>query len=154
MTEPRIDTAAVAERAVALFNQGWNCAEATAAAVGEVFAPGAPGLPRAATCLGGGLGRRGESCGAVVGALVAAGLARGREPGEGDTAKDRAYALATYVVEGFREKFGALLCRELTGVDLSEPAGLKAYKEQDLHHKRCAVLVAAAAALAAEALTR
>jgi len=39
-------------------------------------------LPRVATCFGAGLGRRGEICGALAGALIAFGLQKGRRRGK------------------------------------------------------------------------
>ncbi len=144
----------VSARAEELFNGGFNCAEAVATAVAEHFKPGQVCFPRAATCFGGGLGRRGETCGALVGALLALGLVKGRDPGEGDEAKKRAYALAETVVEGFRGQAGSVLCRELLGVDLREREGREAFVARDLHHAKCVPLVVAAARLGFENLNR
>jgi len=148
-----MDKDKIAAHAVELFNGGYSCAESVATAVGSVFVPGQTCLPKVATCFGGGLGRRGETCGALVGALLAASLVKGRDPGEGDEAKKRAYAYSERIVEEFREEFDCLNCRELIGVDLSDPAGLKTFAERDLHHTHCVNYVAAAARAACEALT-
>lgn len=129
-------------RAVGYFNGGWNCAEAVATAVAETVRHPVAIFPRVATCFGGGLGRRGETCGAVVGALLAAGFAAGRLPGEGDEAKRRCYRLAEEIVEFFRKRFGTLLCRELLGVDLATDEGKRAFTEMDLHNTRCTTFIA------------
>lgn len=148
-----MDIEKITADAVALFNNGYNCAESVATAVTASFVPGQNCLPKLATCFGGGLGRRGETCGALVGALLAASLLKGREPGEGDDAKKRAYECSERIVEQFREDFGCLNCRGLLGVDLSDPAGFKTYKERDMHHTHCVGIVAAAVRTACEALS-
>lgn len=148
-----MDIEKIAARAVELFNGGYNCAESVATAVAAAYVPGQNCLPKLATCFGGGLGRRGETCGALVGALLATSLLKGRESGEGDDAKKRAYECSERIVEQFREDFKCLNCRDLVGVDLSDPAGFKTYKERDMHHTHCVNYVAAAARTACEALS-
>jgi C_GCAxxG_C_C family probable redox protein len=104
-------------------------------------------LPRVATCFGGGLGRRGEICGALAGALIAVGLQKGRRRGEGDEVKERSYKFAAQVVESFRNRFGTILCRELINVDLAEANGREVYRRKDIHNKYCVDFVAEAVRL-------
>jgi len=127
----------VAARAVELFNGGLNCAESVATAVADALEPGQRSFPRLASAFGGGLGRRGENCGAVVGALLALGLARGRAEGEGDEAKARVYGCAEKIVEGFRAAHGGILCRDLAGVDLATPEGRREFQERNVHYRFC-----------------
>jgi len=148
MTSEKAQAEDVAARAVDLFNGGFNCAEAVATAVAEVCAPGQKCFPRVATCFGGGLGRQGETCGAVIGGLLAIAYVQGRGEGEGDEAKSRCYDLARNVVEPFRGRFGGVLCRELIGVDLRTPEGRRIFSEQKLHNKYCTAFVGEAARLA------
>jgi len=105
-------------------------------------------LPRVATCFGAGLGRRGEICGALAGALIAVGLQKGRRRGEGDEAKERSYEFAAQVVGSFRKRFGTIACRELINVDLSDANGRKIYRQKDIHNKYCVDFVAEAVRLA------
>ncbi len=106
-----------------------------ATAVSGFFGAGESCLPRVATCFGAGLGRRGEICGALAGALIAVGLRHGRREGEGDEAKERSYERAAYVVGAFRERFGTILCRELIDLDLSEPEGRETYQRKNIRDK-------------------
>jgi hypothetical protein len=76
-----------------------------------------------------------------VGALLALGFARGRGPGEGDEAKTRCYGLSELVVEGFRERFGSLTCRDLLGIDMRTQEGRDAFAARDYHHTRCSGFV-------------
>jgi len=110
-------------------------------------------LPRVATCFGAGLGRRGEICGALAGALIAVGLQKGRRRGEGDEAKERSYEFTAQVVESFRDRFGTILCRELIDVDLSDPGGRELYGQNDIRNKYCVDFVAEAVRLAHDAIS-
>ncbi|NIT36573.1 MAG: hypothetical protein GTN49_08735 [candidate division Zixibacteria bacterium] len=141
-----------AARAVDLFKDGFNCAEAVTAAVAEHVEPGQRCFPRVATCFGAGIGRRGDFCGALAGALMVVGLRKGRDTGEDSEAKERAYRLADYVVEAFQNRFGDVSCRELTGFNLSDPAGIEAYRREEVHDKLCVVFVAEAVRLAYDAI--
>lgn len=123
-----------------------------ATAVSGYFGNDETCLPRVVTCFGGGLGRRGEICGALAGALVAVGLRHGRREGEGDEAKERSYERAARVVEAFRGRFGTILCRELINVDLSEPEGRETYRRENIRDKHCVDYVTAAVMEAYEAI--
>jgi C_GCAxxG_C_C family probable redox protein len=109
-------------------------------------------LPRVATCFGGGLGRRGEICGALSGALIAVGLRYGRRKGEGREAKERSYGRAARIVDDFRERFGTILCRELIKVDLSEPEGRETYRLENIRDEQCVEYVMTAVAAAYETI--
>ncbi len=143
---------ALAARAVELFNRDYNCAEAVTVAVGSHFEPEQRCFPRVATCFGGGVGRRGEICGALAGAVMVVGLLKGRRSSEGREAKDRAYQSAEQVVEAFRHRFGNVSCRALIGIDLSDPNGQETYRRKDVHNKFCVEYVAEAARLAHDAI--
>ena len=82
-----------------------------------------PVVPRIATAFGGGMGGIGSVCGAVVGAVMAIGLAHGRE--EPSQSRDQAYALTQQVYRGFQQEMGSTICRDLTGIDLTTPEGVK-----------------------------
>jgi C_GCAxxG_C_C family probable redox protein len=92
-------------------------------------------VPRIATAFGGGIGRTGTVCGAVVGATMAIGLRHGRE--EASQPHDRAYALAQEFRRCFEEEMSTISCRELTGVDLSTPEGLDAFRSSDVPERVC-----------------
>ena len=61
------------ERAVALFKEGFNCSQAVLAAYGEQFELKQELALRVAGAFGGGMGRMGETCGAVTGAIMVRG---------------------------------------------------------------------------------
>jgi C_GCAxxG_C_C family probable redox protein len=109
-------------------------------------------IPRIATPFGGGIGGRGEVCGAVVGSIMAIGLKHGRE--EPSQPNKQAYALAREFCRRFEEETGSLYCRDLTGMDLSTPEGLRAYRHSDVPLRVCMPLAGAAFRLALELIER
>jgi len=92
-------------------------------------------VPRIATGFGGGIGRTGAVCGAVIGGTMAIGLRHGRE--KASRPSDRAYALAQEFRRRFEDEMGTISCRELTGVDLTTPEGLQRFRSSDLPKTVC-----------------
>jgi len=109
-----------------------------------------PAVPRIATPFGGGIGGLGSVCGAVVGAVMAIGLARGREDPEQPRAQ--AYAAAQRLYRGFQQEMGSTVCRELTGIDLSTPEGLQQLYSSDVRQRVCLRAVSTGYRLALAAL--
>ena len=136
-----------AERATSLFQNGFNCAQ-------SVFVAFAPDLGldeatalKVSTAFGGGMGRLGEVCGAVTGALMALGLKYGRTSKEDVAARDKTYALTQEFARRFKERHGCLDCRDLLGCDPGTPEGQASIKERNLHNTLCTKLVQDAAAI-------
>jgi C_GCAxxG_C_C family probable redox protein len=92
-------------------------------------------IRRIAFGFAGGLGNTGAVCGAVIGAVMAIGLNRGRA----DTMEEALRELA--LVREFRHRFEAemktISCRELTGVDLTTEEGLKQFMSSDTPQTVC-----------------
>jgi C_GCAxxG_C_C family probable redox protein len=130
-----------------LFAQGFNCSQA-------VFSAFAPDLGiqtdlalKLASPFGGGIARQGDVCGAVIGALLVLGLQKGNSTVE---AKDETYRLAENFIQRFRERHGAVLCRELIGHDISTSEGLQSAREQRVFVALCPAFVQSAVELIAE----
>jgi C_GCAxxG_C_C family probable redox protein len=109
-------------------------------------------IPRIATPFGGGIGGRGEVCGAVTGSVMAIGLKYGRE--EPSQPNLQAYALTREFCQRFEEETGHLSCRDLTGMDLSTPEGFQAFRRSDVPLRVCLPAVGAAFRLVTELLER
>jgi C_GCAxxG_C_C family probable redox protein len=109
-------------------------------------------IPRIATPFGGGIGGRGEVCGAVIGSIMAIGLKHGRE--EPSQPNQHAYALAGEFCRRFEQETGSLSCRELTGIDLSTPEGRSAFYSSDVPVRVCLPAAGAAFRLVMELLER
>jgi C_GCAxxG_C_C family probable redox protein len=100
-----------------------GCSQSVFGALQEEFGIGNKESFKAATALSGGIARRGETCGAVIGALLALGLVSGRERFEDLETYQAIMApsveLCTRFREelknqcGFKEELSSTLCRDI-----------------------------------------
>ena len=109
-------------------------------------------IPRIATAFGGGIGGRGEVCGAVIGSIMTIGLKYGRE--EPSQSNQQAYVVAREFCRRFEEETGNLSCRELTGMDLSTPEGYQSFQKSDVPLRVCLPAIGTAFRLVMELLER
>ncbi|MFP4052695.1 MAG: C-GCAxxG-C-C family protein [Phycisphaerae bacterium] len=134
------------------FRDGGNCAQAVLTA----FCPDCGLEPetatRAAQALGGGIAGTGRVCGALTGAVIAIGLARGSNVCGDKEAKADTNALVRELLERFTRAHGDTACRTLIGLDLTDPAqAARAYRGSE-YTERCAAFVNLAADLTEELL--
>lgn len=137
-----------AVRALELFQGGLSCAPAVLAACGARLGLDEAVAARLASAFGGGLAGSGGICGAVTGAMMVVGLARGPGLSPDPEAKAAAYADARELWRRFTERHGSVICRELLGVDIGAPGGRERAAEAGLFRDRCPALVETAAAIA------
>ena len=104
------------------------------------------------SAFGGGIGRTGDVCGAVIGALMAIGLEHGRTKPNDDEAKEKTYHLSQEFLQKFRERNDSIVCRDLLGVDISAPDGRERIEELGLEEKVCQKAVRDAAEILEEIL--
>jgi C_GCAxxG_C_C family probable redox protein len=142
----------VVERAVSTFDEGFNCAQSVLSAWGEELGLDRETALGVATAFGGGMGHRGDTCGAVTGAFMAIGLKHSRLRADDEETRDRAYALVNRFVEEFQARHGSIVCRELLGYDLSTPEGERLAEELWPEGTPCPQFVRDAAAILKEIL--
>ena len=106
---------------------------------------------RVAAGFAGGM-RMAETCGAVTGALMVLGLAHCGDSCRTVDGRKAAYAATIAFTQKFRERQGALACRDLLGCDTSTPEGAKQAQEQGLFKSRCPELIRTAAEALEESL--
>ena len=97
-----------AEKAVALKRSGYNCCQAVAMALAGDTGLTPEQLAQLGAGFGGGMGTMENTCGALVGAAMAAGM---KTQGSGSMRYTRMISGA------FKRDCGALLCKELKGRD-------------------------------------
>ena len=141
-----------AEAAVACFREGFNCSQAVLSAWSGEFNLERETALRAAAAFGAGMGRLGEVCGAVTGALIVIGLRHGRTRAEDKETKEKNYAMVRDFARCFRSRNGSLLCRELLGCDLTTAEGMEEAKRKGLFTERCPRFVRAAVEILEEIL--
>ena len=101
-------TSEKAERAVMLKHTGLNCCQAVAAALAEDMGLAPEQIVQLASGFGAGMGCMENTCGALVGAAMAAGM---KTQGKGTTRY-------TKMLSGvFAQRCGSVLCKELKGRD-------------------------------------
>jgi len=83
---------------------------------------------------GGGMARQGYVCGAVVGGLMVLGLRSGyTQPQD----KQASYDVAAQFLQRFHAQNGAVNCRDLLGVDLSNPQEAQQAREAGTFARVC-----------------
>lgn len=133
------------ENAVARFETGCNCSQAVVAAYGDLFGLDEPTAMRVSCGLGAGLGRLRETCGAVSGMAMLAGLKFGNTEPADAGGKKRTYEAVQQMAALFRERHGSLVCRTLLGLDKAEGDPTPSARTAAYYAKRpCAEYVATA----------
>ena len=143
-----------------------GCAQAVLGALQHQFAIGDAQSFKCATILSGGVARRGETCGALLGALMGIGLVCGREDMRDTAAYGRAVTEAQSVVDdfktqlqhrfGFADSLDTTLCRDIhlrvigRAYDLASVADREAFLKAGGHDaNKCPLVCAVAAEIAA-----
>ena len=131
------------------FTLGFSCSQSVFSAYASQLGIEDETALKLASPFGGGVAHQGQVCGAVTGALMAIGLARGSATLD---KKDETYRMAEEFVKRFQERHDTILCRELIGHDISTPGGLENARGQLVFKTICPGLVRDAAELVAEFL--
>ncbi|MDD5666824.1 MAG: C-GCAxxG-C-C family protein [Actinomycetota bacterium] len=120
-----------------------SCAQGTLRALQEEFGLGNAEVLKAATAMPG-VALRGETCGAVIGPIMALGLAFGREKPEEHEAFLRTLQAAHRFCRRFEEEFGSCMCagvqEHLFGryFDLTDPAQMQEFAAAEAS-KKCRI---------------
>ena len=106
-----------AQRAVELFKQGYNCAQAVFASCADIYGIEDEQLAlRLSASFGGGIGRMRIVCGAASGMFMLAGLEKGSATPHDNEGKMANYAFVQQLAGDFKGKYGSLICAELLGL--------------------------------------
>ncbi len=140
------------EAAAMAHDQHFNCSQSVLSAYAQELGLERDLALKVATGFGGGMGRLAETCGVVTGAYMVIGLKYGMTDPTDQASKERTYAAVQAFAQKFKERFGALDCRDLLGVDLSAPGGLALATDQQLFSVRCSALIRGAAEILDEIL--
>jgi len=130
-----------AERADALFQEGFSCSQSVFAAFAPELGLDSRSALAIAAPFGSGMARLGEVCGALTGGYMALGLRHPRLRAADEAAREKVYAALRELSERFRGEFGHLRCRDLLGFDLGDPDQAAQAKAQGLFADRCPAFV-------------
>lgn len=100
-----------------LHRRGYSCSQSVAVACADMVDVPKEFLFRASEGFGAGMGTGDGVCGALTGGLLIAGLKN--STGNLDTPKSKAATMkiSRAMLNSFRDKCGAIICRELKGTD-------------------------------------
>jgi len=129
------------KKAATLFAEGFNCAQAVLTSHAQQFGLVPETALKLSAAFGAGMGRQGEVCGAVTGALMVIGLASGHSIADDKEAKERTYRLARRFLNEFAQRNGSIRCRELLGCRIDEAEGMERARQQVLFTTICPRLV-------------
>lgn len=95
----------------------------------------------ASTAFNGGIaGQQRAPCGVISSATVCLGLRHRCPPDQTEQAKaarEAARRDASELVRSFRERFGAITCRDLLGLDFSDPEDYQRFRESGIGEQKC-----------------
>lgn len=118
------------------FANGIDCSQVVFGYAAEKLGFDADTARKIAAAFGGGMWH-GETCGCVVGALMAIGLKYGPcEKGDAET-KQNMLAKKQEFEEKFAAKSGGLICKKMLGYDLSVPEEMAKIMEENLLMTKC-----------------
>lgn len=140
-----------AKAARALFEQGYNCAQAVAGAFAPLIGLPLETVVKFASPFGGGIGRMREVCGAVSGMYMVLGWLYGYDDPAATEEKKNLYADVQELAEKFRQKNGSIICRELLGLRQGADDPKPAERTPAYYHdRRCGDMVETAATILGE----
>ena len=103
------------EKAAELFVNGCNCSQAVFGAFAEDCGIDFETALKLSSSFGGGMGRLRETCGAVTGMFMVAGLLKGYSDTNDKEAKDNHYKLIQELANEFKSIYHTYNCNELLG---------------------------------------
>lgn len=126
----------------------YNCAQTVFSLFAEDVGLDESTALKISSCFGGGMNCA-ETCGAVTGSYMVIGMKHGHF-----TSNPVAKAKTKELVKQFNEKFkaahGSLICKQLTGFDISTPEGAAAAGANHIHDTKCTEFIKTACNLLEE----
>lgn len=129
----------------------YNCCESVLLILAEYLDIDSKLIPKIGTAIGAGVSLNGLLCGSVSSVAIAIGLEYGRNNPEENP--QLAWDMMNKYVNIFKDRFGAVNCRQLTGLDLKTKEGLKEYFAR-VHDYACAERLKFAIEKAVEILSK
>ncbi|MHC4642623.1 MAG: C-GCAxxG-C-C family protein [Planctomycetota bacterium] len=137
------------KEAVSAFQESFNFSQAIAGTYGPECGLSVPDALKVSCGFGGGM-RRGDTCGAVTGALMVLGLRYGPKDISDKSAKEDVYSRVTEFCRRYESRCDSIVCRELLGCDISTEEGMKQARKNDLFKTVCPKMVQTAAEILGE----
>jgi C_GCAxxG_C_C family probable redox protein len=140
----------VGKKAMKHFDSDYNCTQSVLRAVLEHKGLFLEEFPYLAAGLGGGISHEGNVCGAVTGAILSIGMITSQLALDVKGHKERTYKHSEKFIAKFKEEFDSIICRELTGLDVSNPDDIQRGRETGIFQEKCTKFVERASLLVLE----
>ncbi|MHA2392379.1 MAG: C-GCAxxG-C-C family protein [Promethearchaeota archaeon] len=140
------------EKAISCFKDDFNCAQSIFSTYSEQFGLDRETALKISTGFGGGMGRLGNTCGAVSGAFMVIGLKYGMRAKGDIKTKEKTYQYIREFSNKFQKKNGSIICRDILGCDINTPEGREYFSQNDLFEKKCLHCIKTAAEILEEML--
>lgn len=108
------------DEAVKRHDKGYNCCQAVACALAKELGYDEQIIFQAGEGFGAGMGGMQCTCGALSGAVMAAGMKNSKMNGK-ELTKGSTYLLSKQMAKKFLEKNGSVVCKELKGLETGKP---------------------------------
>ena len=129
----------------------YNCCESVLLTLSEPLGIHSELIPKIGTAIGAGVSLNGLLCGSISGVALVIGIKHGRKSPEENP--QPVWAMMDEYLAAFRERFGAVNCRELTRLDVKTQEGWKEYITR-VHDYECTKRLKFAVEKALEILQR
>lgn len=129
----------------------YNCCESVLLALLEYLDTDSMLIPKIGTAIGAGVSLNGLLCGSVSSVAMAIGVKYGR--GSSEENPQPVWDMMNEYVTAFKDSFGAVNCRQLTGLNLKAKEGLKEYFTR-VHDYECTERLKFAVERAVEILSK
>jgi C_GCAxxG_C_C family probable redox protein len=130
------------QQAQSLFSAGYLCSQSILITYAPLFGLEPGTAAKIGAPFGGGIARRGDTCGAVNGAFMVLGLKYGHASADDLESKEEAYRKVEEFIIEFQNRNGSIRCNELLACDISTPQGLQFAYDQQLFTTLCPGFVA------------
>jgi len=131
------DNKQIEEKAIELFNSGFNCSQSVLSAYSENLKLDNETALKVASGFGAGMGRLQSTCGAVTGAYMVFGVYCGNKFINNGERKEKSYAMIQDFNSRFVEKHNTTDCKTLLKVDLTTEEGQKQFRDNNLLDTVC-----------------
>ncbi len=137
------------QEAVSAYKEGFNCSQSVVHTYGPDCGLSQLDSLRVSCGFGGGM-RRGDTCGAVTGALMVLGLRSGPQDVSDTSAKNDVYSRVVEFCSRFESRCGYINCRDLLGCDISTAEGMEQARENNIKETVCPRMIQTAAEILEE----
>lgn len=136
------------ETAKDYFANGYNCAQSVFLTFKDSHKIDTETAGRLVNCLGGGISKTGNICGALSSACLAMSAKCGKKDPSEPERQAQTYENTQAIIDGFKTEFGSTACPDLLGYDLADPEQFQAAVDANAFQNICQKYVQCAAELA------